>query len=476
MTNDFMTRFELFCTREKLLRPHDKILVAFSGGADSTALLTALISLRTKWNLEILAAHVNYQLRGEESNADEQFVRDFCFSRNISLVVKNAPLVGTTRIEERARAARFDYFHKLQMMYRIDSIALGHHRDDQAETVLLRLFRGAGGTGLRGILPRNGSLIHPLLSFSRKEIRDFLHERSLDWREDASNLESRQSRNLLRLELLPWVKAKFNPNITDTLADTASLIAELDDILREQSRQRLGRIMIEENELGIVLPLKELRNLRPTLRFYLLREAIRRLTGSEADFYSNHFGELENLLTRPGSKQMNLPGGLIAEKDYDQFRLLHSRPEEEPTEPAERVLTDIRSSFQFGNARFSMKKVKQLPENPFEDRHTAYLDFDRVVFPIVFRRRQPGDRFQPFGMTGEKKLKAFFIDEKIPRAERDRIVLLCDQERILWVCGHRVDQRVAVTPETRQILCLRAEPVATGRARSAERIKTTEGI
>jgi tRNA(Ile)-lysidine synthase len=472
--NDFLTRFEEYCIQEKLLRPRDKVLVAFSGGADSTALLTALVALRPKLELEILVAHVNYHLRGEESDTDEQYVRDFCFSRNLGLVVKSAPLSGESRIEERARKIRFDYFRALQTTYRFDAIALGHHRDDQAETVLLRLFRGAGATGLRGILPRNGIVIHPLLPFSREDIREFLRERNLEWREDTTNSETRQTRNLIRHELLPWVKAKFNPHVAETLAETAGLIADIDEILREQSRLRLNRMLIEETEAGFVLPLKDLRNLKPTLRFYLFREVIRRLTGSEADFYAQHCAGLENLLGLSGSKSMNLPGGITASKDYDTLLIALPQPAETADDRSERVLSDLRSSFQFGGHRFAMKKVKQLPNNPFEDRHSVWLDFDQVKFPLVFRYRHPGDRFRPFGMEGEKKLKAFFIDEKIPRENRDRIVILCDQERILWVCGYRINQSVAVTADTRQILSVKAEPIHSGRARSAERMKTNE--
>ena len=202
-----MDKFEQFATDKKILEKGDHILVGFSGGADSTALLTALWHLRTKYKLSILVAHVNYNLRGDDSIADADFVKNFCFKRNISLVIKDVKINDAKGLEAKAREIRFNWFNQLLRMYKMDKIALGHNKKDQAETVIFRLMRGAGLPGLKGIAPNADGVIHPLLPFHREEIEQFLKDNKHTWREDKSNQESIYSRNKIRNELRKEARA-----------------------------------------------------------------------------------------------------------------------------------------------------------------------------------------------------------------------------------------------------------------------------
>jgi len=465
----FMAEFTAFVEEHKLLHPRDRILVGFSGGPDSTALLQALYRLRPKYQLHLLAAHVNYGLRGADSAADEQFVKDFCFARNINIVIKNAQLAGGN-MESRARDIRFSWFNSLREQYHIQRIALGHNREDQAETVLLRLIRGAAASGLKGILPHAGSVIHPLLSFPRARIVEFLEAEGLTWRTDRTNAESRFSRNKIRNDLLPWIQQNMNPDIIDKLYETAAIFAQTDDVMRQIIEQRLQKHSIITGDDECRLPLSSLRSLSPVLRFYLFRALYQHLNGDDKDFYSVHCDSISAVLECTGSKSVHLPNGVVVIKQYDE--LLFRRAEEPEQEEDSREVTTLRNNLLFGNHRIGMKKIKKLPSrHAFDNRSIAYLDFDKVVFPLILRYRRAGDRFIPSGMGSPKKLQDFFVDEKVPRFDRDGVVIVEDAEKIVWVCGMRVDQRAVVDDNTRSILMIQADRVASARPRSAERKK-----
>ncbi|MDY6915176.1 MAG: tRNA lysidine(34) synthetase TilS, partial [Candidatus Cloacimonadota bacterium] len=203
---NFLKKFEEFAFEKSLVKNGDKILVGFSGGADSTAMLQALWQLKSKYNISLLAVHINYHLRAEESDKDEEFVKKFCFQRNISLVIENNKIDTNTGVENSAREIRFKFFKKLAKLYKLNKIALGHNRKDQAETILFRLFRGSGYTGLKGIEPQSGKIIHPILPFSRNDLTSYLKQQGIRWREDSTNKENIYTRNKLRNIMLPWIE------------------------------------------------------------------------------------------------------------------------------------------------------------------------------------------------------------------------------------------------------------------------------
>ena len=248
VSQTFLQEFEAFIEEHKLIQPRDRILVGFSGGPDSTALLHALNLLRPKYQLNLLAAHVNYGLRGADSDADEQFVKDYCFARNINVVVKKASLPAKGNLQSKARDFRYRWFNSLREPYRVQKIALGHNRGDQAETVMLRLIRGAATSGLKGILPKAGSVIHPLLPFSRERIIEYLESEGLNYRSDASNADTKYSRNRIRHELLPWIGEHMNPDIVDRLYETAQVFAETDAVLNNLIMHRLQKHSVVMND------------------------------------------------------------------------------------------------------------------------------------------------------------------------------------------------------------------------------------
>ncbi|MCD6176834.1 MAG: tRNA lysidine(34) synthetase TilS [Candidatus Cloacimonetes bacterium] len=470
--NGFIERFERYSEKHKLFKSGEKILVGFSGGADSTALLLALWHLKSKYGYSILAAHVNYNLRGDDSQFDEQFVRKFCFDRNISLVVKTIDIKSSSNLENHAREIRFDYFNDLRKLYKIQKIVLGHNREDQAETLLFRLFRGSGYTGIKGISSITEDIVHPLLSFCREDIVSYLESENIKWREDLSNKNNTYSRNKIRNQMIPWIKEHLNPNIVTKLYETAEIFSETDDILESLATRRFLKALIKHSKDECRLSSRIIRKTKSVLRYYVYRKAYSRINGDSKDFYHNNFIEIENLLTSEGSKQIFLPNNVFVFKEYDELIFTSMDFSISENLQNEKEIKSLRSRFTFEDYRIIMKKLKKMPtkRNLFEDKNVAYLDFDKTNFPIIIRHRKQGDRFYPLGMQHSKKLKDFLIDEKVPKFDRDKVLIFCDQEKIIWLAGHRIDNRVVTTNTTRDILQIKIERMATKKMRAAERI------
>jgi len=473
LENKFLEKFEQFTDDNKLIIKGEKILVGFSGGADSTALLSALWHLKSKLNFSLLAAHVNYNLRGDDSKEDAEFVKEFCFSRNISLVIKDMEMDEAGNLENNAREIRFDYFNQLAKLYKVNKIALGHNKGDQAETILFRLFRGSGYTGIKGITPTDGKLIHPLISFSRDEIIEFLNYEKIQWREDKTNQENIYSRNMIRNELIPWIKENMNPNVIEKLYNTGKIFLETDEIMMELAKRRILKAKVKHDKTDFRFSLKVLRRTRPALRFYIYKNIFHQITGSEKNFYHNNFEEIESIIYSPGSKKINLPKKVYVYKEYDEIIFSNKAKLTIVDVNNRKEISSLRHRLVFEDKRIIFSKLKKIKQSRhlYEDKFTNYLDLDQIKFPLIIRHRQAGDRFYPLGMENPKKLKDFFIDEKVPKFERDNVLIVSDSEKILWVAGLRIDNRVAITEKTHNILKIRIEKMATKKARAAERVK-----
>lgn len=468
----FYRKFDKFVEENCLFGKGDKLIVGFSGGADSTALLLCLMHLRTKFNISLLAAYVNYNLRGKESTVEQEFVKKFCFQRNISLVIKNVKSEIKNNLENSARTIRFDYFRDLKKLYKFDKIVLAHTKDDQAETILYKLFRGSGLTGLKGILAKNNNIIHPLLVFKKKEITNFLIDQDIKWCEDSSNNDNKFSRNKIRNELIPWICENISSGINDKLFNTAKIFSETDDILKRIAERKIAHASHDQSKTVYRFSIKNLKNSESIIRFYIYRIIYHRLGNSGLDFYHSNFDEIESILDSKGSKMVSLPHNVVVIKEYNE--LIFSKEDGSVFNIHNiKEINSIRNRLTFEDHRIIFKKLKKLPKKhyPFEDKNTVYLDLNRFDFPLILRHRKPGDRFFPFGMEHPKKLKDFFIDEKVPKFERDKILLLCDKEKILWISGMRIDNRVALLPDSNNILMVRIEKIASQKARPAERIK-----
>ena len=454
----FHKKFIQYVLENSLFKQNSKILVGFSGGADSTALMNTLLHFRKEYRLTIMAAHINYQLRGDDSHADERFVKEFCFDNNVPVLIHRADLKGQSGMENKAREIRLDFFYKIKKMNKIDVIALAHHKNDQAETVLSRFFRGSAFNGLAGIKAKAGDIIHPFLIFSREDLESYLNELKCNWRDDLTNYESDYNRNKIRNKMLPLIEQEFNPNFREKLIDYACIFSEADNYFKSVAQKLYKKAMIVAEESEIVFDLNEIVTINPVLQFYIFKSAWEKLSMLDRDFYYYHFKEIQNILTMEGSKEVSLPADIILQKDYYTLRLYNKKTYNPNPEFAFREISSLRTIFVFNDKRVLMQKLKSMPDKGFpKEKNCVVMDLDKIQFPLILRYRQPGDRFIPFGMKGFKKLKDFFIDEKIEKNQRDKVVIFCDTEKIIWIAEHRIDQRVAVEEETKKFVMFTIE-------------------
>ncbi len=402
--------------------------VAVSGGADSIYLLHHLMER----GVRVTALHVNHQLRGEESDADEQFVR----ALGVPVLVHAAPLQGGN-LEQAAREARYGWFRQLIQQGIADQVALGHTRSDQAETVLFRFLRGAGSAGLAGIRPETtDGFLRPLLHLTREEIRESLRARGIAWREDSSNQEIRFARNRIRHELLPMLKRDWNPQIEPALAQMADW-ALAEEAYWEEEVQRLARTYLRREPPSVIVKLPG--SLPLAARRRLIRHAIELVKG---DLRQIDFGHIDAILhLRNG--QVCIPA-LVAQKSFDQLRLNPSGLESkdfylavEPPGEAHGVQYDV----QQGEAVYNDEKHQ--------------LDWNKLPGRLELRNWHPGDRYRRVGHTNEQSLKLLFQKARVPVWERHSWPILVCGKDIAWSRQFGAAASMARTEETRVVLRLR---------------------
>ncbi len=469
--------FARHAVNNNLIAAGQKLVVAVSGGADSIALLHLLYRLKNKLELTLLAVHINHHLRGQDSDADAEFVKKLCNRLNITCVVKHIRLEAGPDLENRARDKRREILLQVLKSYKFDQIVLGHQKNDQAETVLMNLARGAGLTGLGGIRAGKDSFLRPLLAFPRGEIEAWLRDSKLEWREDHTNRETHFTRNRIRAELLPWLQSNLNQSVLEHLYQQAEILQQADDLIRGHIRRVLKKIILDDSNEHITLDLELLRQLSGIEQYYALRMCYSALSRTEQEFFLRSFREVEALFDSKGSKQVRLAHKVWVLKQYKELILTTTDPQQESTDPTELVIDAERTHFVFQNWRFTLKKLKIMPRAIVntELQRSALIDLNKVELPLKMRVRQPADRFMPSGMKSEKKLKEFFIDEKVPQPERDKVPLLTDRDKIIWVVGYRQDARSICEKGTNKILLVTAEPVTTGRKRAASRAFSNTG-
>lgn len=439
-----------------LIQSGEGVVVAVSGGADSVVLLHCLLRLRAEFCLTLHVAHYDHRLR-ESSRHDALFVQDLAASW--SLPATTGSWVRKVRrgrsLQAEARQARFHFLQELASEVGAARIAMGHHRDDQAETVLLHLLRGSGLRGLRGMLAlKEGCVIRPLLAVGREAIEAYAKRYQLSFVEDPSNRDLRYLRNRIRWQLLPLLEREYNPSVTKTLSRMAAFVAEDEAYLEGVAREVFARL-VDVQEGRICMELRSLRGLAPTIRRRILEQAIRRMT-PEAYITSAHLAAVERLTAPGGLSAVTLPRGQWAWRIGDHLFVGKRKQEERPPidlhqelrVPGENVLDQW--GIRMEATILPRAKVDLLGTGP----NRAMIDWRRVIPPLQVRSWRPGDRFRPWGLKGSKKLQDLFVDAKIPQEERKRIPIVTDQKGIVWVPGFRIDERGGIGGTTEEILVL----------------------
>ncbi|PKM77532.1 MAG: tRNA lysidine(34) synthetase TilS [Firmicutes bacterium HGW-Firmicutes-15] len=449
-------KLEKYIEANNLIGPGELVIVGVSGGPDSMALLHLLKELAPSMQFEVLAAHLNHGLRAE-AEAEELFVKEKCkawgidcYSRSVSIA--DLARVQKTTLEDTGRNARYQYFNELRELTGAQLIATAHHYDDVAETVLLHLLRGSGIKGLRGILPRSGNLIRPLIMASKEELLNYLEARGIDYCLDQSNDDSVYLRNRIRHGLIPYMQKEFNPRIVGKLNQLALIARDENEALEEESRNLWAGVLLKEEEESLVLDNQAMRLLPRAYQRRIVMRAFAKLT-SESEWNLEDVQKVLELSDKKGSSlTLQLKKKVRVNKSYDRMIFTTQSMESigflyEVPVPGKIEITETGEIYKFT----LVKREDYCPES--ED---IYLDYEMLPETIYLRSRRAGDIFRPQGMTGSKKLKKYFIDLKVPYYERDRVALLAAEDReIFAVLGMGISRMAAMSTNTRTVLLIK---------------------
>ncbi len=427
-------RFKEYIDRQHLFAQGEKVLAAVSGGADSSVLCHLLHSAGFSFDI----AHCNFNLRPGDCDRDEQFVRQMAERYGVECHVarfetRNYATANHLSIEEAARDLRYGYFKKLLAEHGYAVVATAHHSDDSAETFFINLMRGTGIAGLRGIPPRTGNVVRPMLCFSRTDILSYAGQNGIDFVTDSTNSSLDYRRNRVRHQLLPLLR-EMAPGFDATLARTIANLADTELVYNESIENLRNRIVRHTAEADI-LPISELTGLNPrrTLMFELLKPyGFNSATAAEID---------ATLDGQPGSVFLSPTHRLVRDRDALVVESLGTANHEQTF------------------AATVVDAAEVTPEMLRNSHLTAYFDADRVKMPLSMRPWRDGDRFTPFGMHGSRLVSDFLTGLKLNRFQKERVRLLCDADgNILWVMGLRTANQPRVTEDTKKVLKIKFQP------------------
>jgi tRNA(Ile)-lysidine synthase len=452
-----------------MILQNDHVLVGLSGGPDSVCLLTILNRLKPELNIRLSAAYINHALRPDETPYEIDFCKELCGSLGIPFftsVINVNSYARKKRLnkQEAARELRYNALEEIALQKAASKIAVGHNANDQAETVLMRLFRGAGPLGLSGIPPVRKHIIRPLIEIERKEIEQFLKDEGIGFIVDSSNLKNTYLRNRIRHFMIPAIQT-FNNDIIKTLSRTA-------DIFRDEERhfeilvtKTLMKLITRKTDKAIELFLIPLKGMDTVMLRRVLRRAVDETKGLGGINFIHIEEMIDIIKSGKSGDRIYLPNGMRAINGYSTFTITSEQPIRLSTyiidSPGELVLKE--SSMVIKSSIFDISEFHTLNSEFFygNGKTTVVIDADKAHFPLTIRGRLQGDYFYPLGFGKKKKIQDYFVDEKIHRDERDAIPILTSGNSIVWIVGYRMDERYKVDKDTKRVLKLDIKPLKT---------------
>ena len=457
--------------RMGLIQDGDRIVVGFSGGADSVCLLLVLEEVKKEKDISYCAVHVEHGIRGEESLADAEFAKAFCRERGVLLYTYHvdAPAYAAERkvsLEEGARELRYECFGKAKEAFGATKVAVAHHGDDNAETMLFHLARGTGLRGLAGILPSREDIIRPLLCVTREEIEAYLAQKQVSYCIDSTNEDVTYTRNRIRREVLPILR-QVNARAVEHMQYLSEQVEELFAYVSREALLQGREGLTEISKTEVWLDCKVIGSMESVLRRSFLHQVLSRVAGSAKDIGTVHVETLERLFFLETGKVCHLPYGVKGRKSYEKVVL--KREEEMDTAQgacAQFEGIGLDAYVQTGEPLclpsgeklwFTLRDFPGAQEKIPEKTYTKWFDYDKMKCDIFLRTRREGDYLVINSQGNQKKLKDYFINEKIPRDQRDSQLLLADGSHIIWILGHRMSEEYKVTQHTKRVLEVRYE-------------------
>lgn len=436
-------RVKDFIKTQQMLSGDDKVIVGVSGGADSICLLFMLLELKKEWGFEITAVHINHGFRGEDADADEQYVKKICEDQNTELFVfrenvqEYAKKYGLSE-EEAGREVRRNCFLKVLKNQGASRIALAHHMNDNAETLLWNLCRGTGLKGMGGISPKNGVWIRPLLCLNRSEIESYLEKRGISYCTDKTNLGDTYMRNRIRNHVIPYLEEYINPKSVEHMAGCIEKLRKAEAYIERETGKYLQDCTRTGEDARIILDKKRFEDVPEELKSGVIQEILCAAAGKRKDIESVHVNAVEELLGRQVGKKVDLPYGLEAVRSYEGIYFQKK---------------EKRSLEQEGEL-FRMQVLKRCADNQTipQKNYTKWFDYDIINSAVKIRHRESGDYIVIDKEGNTQKIKQYFINEKIPKEVRDEIWLVAEGNEILWIVGYRQSQAYQITENTKRIL------------------------
>jgi tRNA(Ile)-lysidine synthase len=455
----------------RMCTPGDAVLVAVSGGPDSVALAHVIFTLAAEYSLRPAIAHLNHGLRGGDSERDAEFVIALARKLDMPIYTEKQDVLAFQRshrlsLEEAGRRLRYDFFDAVSSKYRFNKIALGHHSDDNAELVLMNLLRGSGPLGLSGIAPVRGrKIVRPLIRLRRAEIINYLTEKKLLCVTDTSNTDPAFLRNRIRHHLIPQLQTAYNPRIIESLNRLGEIMRAENRWFDDTLEPVLEQCVSFRASQKISLALHDLNQLPQPVKRRIIRKAIHGVKNDLRRITLLHVDAILHLIEKGRvSGRLNLPDDILVTRNTNDVTI-----EKKTNVGKQNDYGNLQTSsadYQYSipaagtvlikEADVSIKlweiDAQDLSDIRNTEANVAFFDLDLLLFPLLVRNHRPGDRFSPLGVNGTQKVKKYFIDHKIPAAQRRKCPLLLSGGNIIWIAGHRIDNAVKVGPQTRRVL------------------------
>lgn len=438
-----LEKFKNFIEENNLIEKGDSIVSAVSGGSDSVFMLEMLLAIKDDYDLKIIVSHVNHGLRGAEARRDEDFVKKLAEKNGLIYEVEHINMAGYAKehsltCEEAGRKLRYIFFEEVKEKYKADKVAIAHNENDVAETTFLNIFRGTGLDGLESIPLRRDFYIRPILCFEKSEILDFLKENNIRYVDDSTNFTNDYKRNMIRNEIIPFIKKNFNENIVSSMSRLASIAKEnnlyLEDIINDKYKAIVTANSIDREGFN------ELNHYEKTL---VLRKFLRENLNYLNNISKDNIEDMINLISLDSGKKYDIDGKHYLVNDFDKtiFKKL------DINELSEEISLD-----------FKLDKVYNIYGSKFKfvlsDKILSkkYLDYDLLTGKLSLRNRRSGDRFNPFGMKGSKKIKDYFVDKKVSSDDRSKVLFLMNDDEIAYVVGHDIADKYRASSKTKNYL------------------------
>ena len=438
-----LEKFKNFIEENNLIEKGDSIVSAVSGGSDSVFMLEMLSAIKDDYDLKIIVSHVNHGLRGAEAQRDEDFVKKLAEKNGLIYEVEHIDMAGYARehsltCEEAGRKLRYLFFEEIKEKYKADKVAIAHNKNDVAETIFLNIFRGTGLDGLESIPLRRDFYIRPILCFEKSEILDFLKENNIHYVDDSTNFTNDYKRNVIRNEIIPFIKKNFNENIVSSMSRLASIAKEnniyLEDIINDKYINIVKSNTIDRESFN------ELNHYEKTL---VLRKFLRDNLNYLNNISKDNIEDMINLINLDSGKKYDIDGKHYLVNDFDKtiFKKL------DINELSEEISLD-----------FKLDKVYNIYGSKFKfvlsDKILSkkYLDYDLLTGKLSLRNRRSGDRFNPFGMKGSKKIKDYFVDKKVSSDDRSKVLFLMNGDEIAYVVGYDIADKYRASSKTKNYL------------------------